>query len=79
MWVRSQDRRILIKADGFQINEERTSSSPYAKKRVFIKTTARAMGAYYILGEYDTVDRALEVLDKIAECKSHDVVFQMPE
>lgn len=88
MWVRSQDKKILIKADGFMICKESPSSTnPYVKKKAYIRTTDRVMDARYVLGEYNTVERALQVLDEIQRNIVHqstdyedcDIAFQMPE
>lgn len=71
LWVRSQDKEHLVKVDNIRIKHE------YEQKKVndnYGRTTAYINGKYrksFIytdsawLGEYETKERALEVLNEI--------------
>lgn len=90
MWIRSQDKEILIKVDNIRIKHE------YEQKKVndnYGRTCAYINGKYrcsYIysdstwLGEYETKERALEILDEIEKYINSDVmmnldVYEMPK
>lgn len=66
LWLRSQDRKMLLKPNFIE----------YEKKTVENKTNLYCgihriitfyNGIHYVLGEYKTQKRALEVLDEIQE------------
>ena len=52
MWVRSQDKRVLIKCDCFVVSNKR------------IDAISNGV-SYTTLGEYSTHEKTLKVLDKI--------------
>lgn len=54
LWIRSQDKTILIEANNLLVNDERVV--------LLAKTGGRAT-----IGKYKTRERALEVLDEIQE------------
>lgn len=53
LWIRSQDRTTLIKSYEIYITEQQN------------KYLIRAKRTSHILGVYNTIERALEVLDEI--------------
>lgn len=53
MWIRSQDKEILIKVDGLKIE----------KNTIVIETCVW----YIVLGEYSTKEKALKVMDMIEQ------------
>lgn len=53
MWIRSQDKEILIKVDGLRIE----------KNKIVIETS----DWYIVLGEYSTNEKAIKVLNMIQE------------
>lgn len=57
LWIRSQDKRILIKVDNVFLNAN------YDNKRI----STYDGDSNTTLGEYKTKERALEVLDEIEE------------
>ena len=54
MWIRTQDRNILINADKFSVSKEH---------EVF-----RIYSVNYFLGEYSTEKKAMKVMDGIQNC-----------
>lgn len=56
LWIRSQDRELLMKSPEFRYNQKNDNHSILAYD---------TMGVYRILGTYKTKERALEVLDEI--------------
>lgn len=70
MWVRSQDKELLIDCKAFAFERERTISfiSQGTHKREFIgEGSFNITSGGNILGEYSTKEKALKVLDKIQE------------
>ncbi len=74
LWVRSQDRTTLIKSYEIYISEQQNTYLIRAKR------------TSHILGSYSTIERALEVLDKIQDLlqnayagNSNRIIYQMPE
>lgn len=68
MWIRSQDKTILINVDGLKIENN----------RICIETS----DWYVVLGKYSTKKKALKVLDQIVEEINYgdlQNVFQMPQ
>lgn len=68
MWIRSQDKELLINVDGLKIENN----------RICIETS----NWYVVLGKYSTKEKALTVLDKIVEEINYgdlQNVFQMPQ
>ena len=80
MWIRSQNRNVLVNADKFSISKEH---------EVF-----RIYSVNYFLGEYSKKEKALKVMDMIEEaiiyCEAmmnidtiffdeRKIVFQMPK
>ena len=53
MWIRSQDRNVLVNADKFSVSKEH---------EVF-----RIYYVNYFLGEYSTEEKALKVMDMIED------------
>jgi len=72
MWLRSQNKKVLINVAIFSIKENKIS----------VRTDG-APGSYSIVGTYKTSERAIEVLDDIQfEIKNYsqnDNVYIMPE
>lgn len=73
LWIRSQDRKSLIKSNGVGLTPSELSIYP--------------IGLNGVLGTYETKERALEVLDEIQKllktAELNDdinvIVYQMPE
>ena len=57
LWVRSQDKDILIKVDNLELDDERND--------IYTHNCINNMQMTYTLGRYKTKERALEVLDEI--------------
>lgn len=83
MWIRSQNREVLVYADKLYISKEND------KYTINFDTCD---GSWYCLGTYKSKERAIEVLDEIQKkisffefgrCRrllSHqDVIFEMPK
>lgn len=75
LWIRSQDRELLMKSPEFRYNQKNDNHSILAYD---------TMGVYRILGTYKTKERALEVLDEIQNIlidysKMSRVVYEMPK
>lgn len=93
MWIRSQDKTVLIKCNNFSV--ECYTDSKTNIKSFDIETIESHTGTYTTLGSYSTKEKALKVLDKIqsAIIKSEIIyaheysgsgvrdydVFQMPQ
>lgn len=60
LWIRSQDRELLMKSPEFRYNQKNDNHSILAYD---------TMGVYRILGTYKTKERALEVFDEITKYK----------
>lgn len=58
LWVRSQDKELLMKSPELRYNQKGNDYSILAYD---------SLGVYRILGTYKTKERALEVLDEIEE------------
>ena len=58
MWIRSQDKELLVNVDKFNVAEE-------DYHHTFTINSAIGNSSYYELGEYKTKERAIEVLDEI--------------
>lgn len=73
MDIRSQNKKMLINSNLVPYLE-----ADEAKGKIFVTFSE---GHYFSIGEYRTMDRALEVLDEIQRHK-HELktpVYQMPE
>lgn len=79
MWVRTQDKETLVKADKLYIDK---NNNKYTIN--FDSCTDR----WYILGTYKSKERAIEVLDEIqklliamprTEIPFNYIVYKMPE
>lgn len=57
LWIRSQDRRVLVKVDNIFLNAN------YENKMICCNDNGETVD----LGHYETKERALEVLDEIQE------------
>ena len=72
LWIRSQNKKLLCKVDSLFIEEE-----SYKRKGRY-----RIMANNGWLGEYNTLERALEVLDEIQNFirrKDYDGIYIMPK
>lgn len=67
LWVRSQDKRILIKVDNVFLNAN------YDNKRI----STYDGDSNTTLGEYKTKERALEVLDEIQNILKPQVITKL--
>lgn len=77
IWVRSQSRETLVNINCFYIGK---------KNRIYTNDNLGSGDYGFCLGEYDSEEEALAVLDmiqkaiqKIAKHPDHAPVFQMPE
>ena len=68
LWIRSQDKRILIKVYNVFLNAN------YDNKRI----STYDGDSNTTLGEYKTKERALEVLDEIQEAKLGNFHYKCP-
>ena len=86
LWIRSQDRMNLVKVNQISINYS-NSKQIIAN---YIPDFVGTQGEYYeILGDYESKERALEVLDEIQKMLVEDggietfettlVVYNMPK
>lgn len=57
MWIRNQDKKCLVNSKMFKVE----------KNAVLILTEDYAEGEWYLAGEYETEERAVEVLDSIQD------------
>ena len=91
LWIRSQDKEVLLNIKGIQYQNCKLVENETVEANILI-------GFYNcydneILGEYETKERALEILDEIQERIKHinkfslvnedyecdDCVYEMPE
>ena len=70
MWVRSQDKTILVKSTNLLMI--------YDNGTYIIKSFIEKYN-YFDLGEYSTEEKALKVLDMIQDFIGLNDVFQMPQ
>lgn len=77
LWVRSQDKELLMKSPELRYNQKGNNHSILAYN---------SLGVYRILGTYKTKERAIEVLDEIKDLlqnayveNANRIVYQMPE
>lgn len=68
LWIRSQDKKLLCKCDSLFIEEEL-----YKRKGKY-----RIMANNGWLGEYDKLERALEILDEIQEAQLENYHYRCP-
>ena len=59
LWIRSQDREDLVKVDNIRLWDENTLAVNFNNSGVDLQ--------YLVVGEYETRERSLEVLDEIQE------------
>ena len=84
IWVRSQDKEMLVEASNFRIFEglDKGKVSYYT---VDIDSDLPQHPFTFELGRYSTKEKALKVLDKIQRaitsqlCDINRIVFQMPQ
>jgi len=75
MWIRSQDRRMLIKVNFAYVPSYEAYYEACGKRRsIWVHTENDS----FSVGTYATQERALEVLDEIQHTICHHV-YQMPE
>ena len=67
IWVRSQDKKTLVKADKLIIGYDKN-------EKVY-----EIHNVYDSLGTYKSKEKAIEVLDEIQSCVNNVNVYQMPE
>lgn len=69
LWIRSQDRDILMKVDNLLIDDE--------KNHIYTHNYVNNMKMSYTLGRYKTKERALEVLDEIQKTIETHILGQV--
>lgn len=83
MWVRTQDKEILMKVDNINLGINVDTKGP---NRLF--TFVDGVTTSFTLGKYKSKERAIEVLDEIqklliampkTEIPFNYIVYQMPE
>ena len=83
MWIRSQDKTVLVKVFDFRVDCCIGLDGEY-----YIQGNLDSNYDSYILGTYKSKERAIEVLDEIqkllialprTEIPFNDIVYQMPE
>ena len=65
MWVRTQDKKRLLKVNNFEIDVDTIITN--------------IPDGFIVLGEYRSHEKALEVLDVIEDFIEENDVFEMPE
>lgn len=70
MWVRSQNREVLINVNNLYINQ---------KGNEYSIIVDYCNDNWFALGTYKSKERAIEVLDEIQSCINNVNVYQMPE
>lgn len=91
IWVRSQDKKMLVEASNFGINDE----GYYGSKSTHYTIDCDVHDSTFELGKYSTEEKAFKVLDKLQEALTprliidvdgrieekggRDIVFQMPQ
>ncbi|WP_069649666.1 hypothetical protein [Caloranaerobacter ferrireducens] len=77
MWIRSQDKKMLIKANVIQVC---SLDDEYTQIWGYVNEISEPQYNGFILGEYKTEERALEVLDDIQNrIKEGISIYEMPE
>lgn len=81
MLIRSQSKKYIFNFD----NIDSIYIDKYQKYRICLEVVGKPT-TWYKIGEYETEERALEVLDEIQDAyrsyklvHSYDPVFEMPE
>ena len=76
LWIRSQDKKLLMKSTELRYNQKKEDYSILAYD---------TKGDYRLLGIYKTKERAIEVLDEIQDLlqnayvgNANRIVYQMP-
>lgn len=72
LWIRSQDRKCLIKANILEYELD-------ANNKAIIKSTTDIDSWYHTMGKYKNKARALEVLDEIQNILQPRVIYHQPE
>ena len=67
MWIRSQDKKTLVKADKLIIGYDKD-------EKVY-----EIHNVYDSLGIYKSKERDIEVLDEIQSCVNNVNIYQMPK
>ena len=67
MWIRSQDKKTLVKADKLIIGYDKD-------EKVY-----EIHNVYDSLGTYKSKERAIEVLDEIQSCVNNVNIYEMPK
>lgn len=73
MWIRSQNKRVLVKSDCFSLETEYDVFSDGSITEIFANRKS--------VGTYSTIEKALLVLDMIEKVSmySGNTLFQMPQ
>lgn len=75
MWIRSQCRKRLVKVTYVSLS--------YGNEKQICGDVGVADEGDFILGEYETVERAIEVLNQIQRiielAQNQNIVYEMPE
>jgi hypothetical protein len=76
LWIRSQDKTILMKIDNLLIDDDR--------KTIYTNNYINGMGFTYTLGIYKSKERALQILDEIQHYLEtvidvSQMVYEMPK
>jgi hypothetical protein len=71
IWIRSQNKRILLNAVFFGI---------YGTAKIFAGNTIEGEGAngHFVVGEYESEERAIEIIDSIQQIAIASTIFQSP-
>ena len=77
LWIRSQNKELLMKSPELRYNQKDNNHSILAYD---------TLGVYRISGTYKTKERAIEILDEIQDLlqnayvgNDHRIVYQMPK
>lgn len=80
MWIRSQNKKVLVVSDYVEIVQLARSDNLYCDE---CQIVTKKNGKYITLGSYSTKEKALKVLDMIEKhCQLFDsisAVFLMPK
>lgn len=81
LWIRSQDKKILLNPIFIEYDRKTVENKTNLYCGIH-KIITFYNGIQYILGEYETQKRALQILDEIQKIKSievNDYVYEMPK
>lgn len=73
MWVRSQNKKVLVASDYVEIIQLARSDNSYCDE---CQIVAKKNGEYITLGSYSTKEKAIKALDELQEMIDHQEEFK---